>query len=70
VKIIGLYERETIRREDLENNMEMAKYRPPAVGYAGSCVQQYKDTNIFQWYANYHDATWRAYGPLVIIDGV
>ena len=64
----GLYERGTIVRKDIRDHPMMAPHRPHPVGIAGSNVEQFTGTNIFQWWVHCKDAIWRPHGPVVVID--
>lgn len=68
IDVGGLYERGTTVREDMRNHPRMKAHKPHPVGIAGSLVEQFNGTNIFQWWVHCRDARWRPHGPLVMID--
>lgn len=68
IDVGSLYERGTTVREDMRDHPRMKAHKPHPVGIAGSTVEQFNGTNIFQWWVHCRDARWRHHGPLVMID--
>ena len=69
MKVTLLKDVEIINRCDLRKLPEAKEQQPPPVGYCmGSNFYQYKDTNLFQWYANTSAGNWTPYGKMLVID--
>jgi hypothetical protein len=67
----SLYKRDLIHRLDMEDHPLIAPHRPEfgeRLNVWDVSIQQFKGTNIFQWYTQARNAMWYPHGPFIIVN--
>lgn len=66
-QIMKLYEMEITPVPELNDHPELKPMRPNPVGIAGSCVNRYVGTDIYQWWKQLPSAYWVQHGEPIYL---